>query len=100
MLPAACGVNLDEFLPSNFRGEKFELAFDGVEGETAGVGERPAERALKPFGAVAFHAIRDFRHADDAAGFKGVRQIGDVVFAFDVGERFGRRVEFALAGVD
>lgn len=82
------------------RGEEFELAFDGFEGEAAGVGKRPAEWALKPFGAVVFHATGDLRDADDAAGFKGVRQVGEVVFAFDVGERFGCRIGFALAGVD
>jgi len=65
------------------------MAFAGFEGEAAGVGERPAERAVEPFGAVAFDAIRDFSDADDAAGFKGVRQGGDAVVAFDVGERFG-----------
>jgi hypothetical protein len=31
------------------RGEEFELAFDGFEGQAAGVGKRPAERAMKPF---------------------------------------------------
>jgi len=88
------------FSGAEFRGEEFELAFAGFEGEAAGVGERPAERALKPFGAVAFHAIGDLRDADDAAGFKGVRQIGDAVTTFDVGERLGRGVGFALTGVD
>jgi hypothetical protein len=84
----------------NVRIEEFELAFAEFEGEAAGVGERPTEWALKPFGAVALDAIRDFCDADDAAGFKGVRQIGDAVAAFDVGERFGRGVGFALAGVN
>ena len=64
------------------------------------MGERPAEWALKPFGAVALHTIGDLGNADDAAGFEGVRQIGDAVFAFDVGEGFGGGVGLALAGVD
>ena len=49
---------------------------------------------------MTFHAVRDLGDADDAAGFKGARQIGNAVVAFDVGECIGRRVEFALAGVD
>ena len=84
----------------NVRIEEFELAFAEFEGQAVGVGERPAEWALKPFGAVVFHAIGDLGNADDAAGLKCVRQIGDAVAAFDVGERFGRRVGFTLAGVD
>ena len=80
--------------------EEFELAFDGFEREAAGVGERPAKWALKPFGAVALYAICDFCDADDAAGFKGLRQVGNAVLAFDVGEGLGRGVGFALAGVD
>jgi hypothetical protein len=72
-----------------FRGEEFELAFAEFERQAAGVGERPAERALKPFGTVMLYAIGDLCNADGAAGFKGVRQIGDAVFAFDIGERFG-----------
>ena len=76
------------------------MAFDGFEWETAGAGERPAEWDLKPFGAVAFDAIGHLDNAHDAAGFKGVRQVGDAIAAFDVGERVGCRVGFALAGVD
>ncbi len=49
---------------------------------------------------MALHAINDLRNSDDAAGFKGVRQIGDVILTFDVGECIGRNVRFALAGVD
>jgi len=45
-------------------------------------------------------AIGDFCNADDAAGFKLLRQVGDAVFPFDIGERFGVRVGFAFAGVD
>lgn len=96
--PAAVALTVGRAAKS--RGEEFELAFDGFEGEAAGVGKRPAEWALKPFGAVVFHATGDLRDADDAAGFKGVRQVGEVVFAFDVGEGFGRRVGLALAGMD
>lgn len=80
--------------------EKLELAFAGFEWQAAGVGERPAERALKPLGRVAFHAIGDLRDADDADGFKGVRQICDAVAAFNVGKGFGRGVGFTLAGMD
>jgi len=88
------------FGPLKFGGEEFELAFDGFEGETAGVGERPAERALKPFGAVVLDATGDLRNADDAAGFKGVRQIGDAVAALDVFQFLGGEVRPALAGVE
>ena len=80
--------------------EELELAFDGHEGEALRVGHDPAVGALKPFGAVAFHATGDLGEADDAAGFKGVWQVGDVVFVFDVGQCLWRRVGFALAGVD
>jgi len=48
--------------------KKLELAFDGLERQAAGMGERPTERALKPFGAMALHTIGDLGNADDAAG--------------------------------
>ena len=72
-----------------FGGEEFEVAFDWLERKAAGVGYEPAVGALEPFGAMALHATGDLGDADDAAGLKGVRQVGDVVFAFDEGEGFG-----------
>jgi hypothetical protein len=80
--------------------EEFELAFDGLEREALRVGHDPAVGALEPLGRVAFHAIGDLRDADDADGFKGVRQICDAVAAFNVGKGFGRGVGFTLAGMD
>ena len=46
------------------------------------------------------HATGDFRNADDAAGFKRVRQIGNAVAALDVFQFLGGEVRPALAGVD
>ena len=41
----------------NVRGEEFELAFDELEGEAAGVGHDPAVGALIPLGAVALAGL-------------------------------------------
>ena len=84
----------------NIRGEESEVAFDGLEWEALRVGQYPAVGALEPFGAVALDAIRYLREADDGAGFKGVRRIGNAVAALDVFQFLGGEVRPALAGVD